>query len=132
MALPAAGRQAAGNWLDSENFEVAVFEAMKARTNRVKFMTGIDDQDGYRLMGKVFSEQVALLELADCSNTTGKSIQAGYPALFQGAVQAIRNPAAHEPLKPLSTEEAMELLTLASPLNRALDTATLRGSAGES
>ena len=97
MALPAAVRQVAGKWLDSENFEVAVFEAMKARTNRVKFMTGIDDQDGYRLMGKVFSEQVALRELADCSNTTGKSIQAGYPALFQGAVQAIRNPAAHEP-----------------------------------
>ena len=49
-------RQAAGRWLDSENLEVAVFEAMKAVTNRVKSMTGIDDQDGYRLMGKVFSE----------------------------------------------------------------------------
>ena len=36
--------------------EVAVFEAMKAVTNRVKSMTGIDDEDGYRLMGKVFSE----------------------------------------------------------------------------
>ena len=131
VALHAAVRQAAGKWLDSENLEVAVFEAMKAVTNRVKSMTGIDDQDGYRLMGKVFSEQAPMLELADCSNTTGKSIQAGYRALFQGAVQAIRNPAAHEPLKPLSTEEAMELLALASLLNRALDTATPKDGAGK-
>lgn len=124
IALHAAVRQAAGKWLESENLEVAVFEAMKAVTNRVKSMTGIDEQDGYRLMGKVFSEQTPVLQLADCSNATGKSIQAGYRALFQGAVQAIRNPAAHEPLKPLTTEEAMELLTLASLLNRALDAAT--------
>ena len=131
VALHAAVRQAAGKWLDSENLEVAVFEAMKAVTNRVKFMSGIDDQDGYRLMGKVFSEQAPVMELADCSNATGKSIQAGYRALFQGAVQAIRNPAAHEPLKPLSADEAMELLTLASLLNRALDTATPKSGSGK-
>ncbi len=57
--------------------------------------------------------------------------QRRWRALFQGAVQAIRNPAAHEPLKPLSTEEAMELLTLASLLNRALDTATTKDGAGK-
>jgi uncharacterized protein (TIGR02391 family) len=72
-----------------------------------------------------------MLQLADCSNTSGRSIQAGYRALFQGAVQAIRNPAAHEPLMPLSVDEAMELLTLASLLNRALDTAVPQGPAGQ-
>jgi uncharacterized protein (TIGR02391 family) len=129
VALHAAVRQAAGKWLDSENLEVAVFQAMKAVTNRVKSMSGIDDQDGYRLVGKVFSEQAPVLELADCSTTTGRSIQAGYRAFFQGAVQAVRNPAAHEPLKPLTTDEAMELLAVASLLNRALDKATLTGGA---
>jgi uncharacterized protein (TIGR02391 family) len=68
---------------------------------------------------------------AASAGSTGKSVQAGYRALFQGAVQAIRNPAAHEPLKPLSTEEAMELLTLASLLNRALDTATPKDGTGK-
>jgi uncharacterized protein (TIGR02391 family) len=92
-------------------------------------MSGIDDQDGYRLVGKVFSEQAPVVELADCSTTTGRSIQAGYRAFFQGAVQAVRNPAAHEPLKPLTTDEAMELLAVASLLNRALDKATLTGGA---
>jgi uncharacterized protein (TIGR02391 family) len=129
VALHAAVRQAAGKYLDSENLEVAVFEAMKAVTNRVKSMTGIDDEDGYRLMSKVFSEQKPALELADCSTTTGRSVQGGYRGLFQGAVQAIRNPAAHEPLNPLTAEEAMELLALASLLNRALDNAAPPGGA---
>ena len=48
-------------------------------------------------------------------------MQAGYRELFVGAVQAIRNPSAHEPLGVMEVNEAFELLGLASLLMRLLD-----------
>lgn len=107
----------------------AIFEAMKAVNNRVKAMTGLPD-DGSRLMSAAFKDDDPSLALADLSTQTGRNIQAGYRFLFMGAVQAIRNPSAHEPFGKLDDDEAFELLGLASHLMRKLDQAdqrTVRG-----
>jgi hypothetical protein len=47
-------------------------------------------------------------------------VQAGHREFFVGAVQAIRNPSAHEPLGVMGINEALELLGLASLLMRLL------------
>jgi len=119
-ALHLRVRSATGRYLASQHLEVAAFEAMKAVTNRVKAMTG-SDKDGAALMAEALADHHPLIEVADRSTETGRSIQAGYRFLFMGAVQAIRNPDAHEPLQSLSPEEAMERLALASLLMRVLD-----------
>jgi uncharacterized protein (TIGR02391 family) len=108
--------------VNSEHIEVAAFGAMKAVTNRVKAMSGLD-LDGVRLMTAAFSDTSPILELADCSTETGRNQQAGFRFQFMGAVQAIRNPDAHEQFQLLSPEEAMERLSLASLLMRVLDNA---------
>lgn len=116
-------REAANRYVDG-HMEVAIFESFKALTNRVKMMTGID-LDGVKLMSKVFSDSQPLIAFADMSTQTGKDIQAGLRFLFMGAVQAIRNPDAHEAFKSLDQEEGMEALAFASMLMRRLDQAEL-------
>lgn len=98
----------------------AVFEAMKAVNNRVKAMAAID-ADGIGLMGRAFADNSPALALGDLSTQTGRNIHAGFRFLFMGALQAIRNPSAHERFETLSENEALEQLGLASLLMRRLD-----------
>ena len=113
-------RQVAEKYLDSDHAEVAIFEAFKAINNRVKEMTGIDE-DGQSLMGRAMRDAEPQIQFADLSTETGRSIQAGFRFLFMGAVGGIRNPDAHEEFRPLSDEEAFEALSFASMLMRRLD-----------
>ncbi|MEW2386568.1 TIGR02391 family protein [Micromonospora sp. NPDC047707] len=113
----------AAQYIRSELYAAAVFESMKAVVNRVKSMTGLD-RDGVDLMNRVFSAQGPLLILGGSGTTTQRNVQAGYRELFVGAVQAIRNPPAHEPMGSMDVGEAFELLSLASLLMRLLDVAT--------
>jgi uncharacterized protein (TIGR02391 family) len=101
----------------------AVFESMKAVVNRVKDMTSLD-LDGVALMNRAFSADHPQLDLSGSATTTGQNIHAGYRFLFVGAVQAIRNPSAHEQLDKMDEDEAFEQLNLASLLMRRLDKAT--------
>ncbi len=121
-ALHADVRQAADRYLESGHMEVAIFEAFKAINNRVKAMTGLDE-DGSKLMTHAFATENPRIILADLSTETGKNIQAGFRFLFMGAVQGIRNPDAHEQFRPLDDEEALEKLAFASMLIRRLDEA---------
>jgi hypothetical protein len=50
--------------------------------------------------------------------------------LFMGAVQAIRNPGAHEQFEEMSDNEALERLALASLLMRRLDDASGDAASG--
>lgn len=114
---------AATQYIRSGHYAAAVFESMKAVVNRVKSTTGLD-HDGVDLMNRVFSAQRPLLILGGSATPTQRNVQAGYRELFVGAVQAIRNPPAHEPMGSMDVNEAFELLTLASLLMRLLDNAT--------
>jgi len=101
----------------------AVFESMKAVVNRVKDMTGLD-LDGVPLMNKAFSADRPHLDLGgSTSSTSRQNVHAGYRSLFVGAVQAIRNPSAHERLNTMDEDDAFEQLNLASLLMRRLDQA---------
>ncbi len=104
----------------SQHYGSAVFESVKAVVNRVKSMTGLDS-DGVALMNQVFSAQNPRLVLSGARTTTQRNVQAGYREFFVGAVQAIRNPSAHEPMGVMEVNEAFELLGLASLLMRLLD-----------
>ena len=115
-------RRVADRYLTSGHLEVAIFEAFKAVTNRVKTMTGLD-LDGSTLIGQAFSESHPAIVLDDLDTDTGRNVQAGYRFLFMGAVRAIRNPDAHEQFKELDAAEALEMLAFASMLMRRLDLA---------
>ncbi|WP_260417663.1 TIGR02391 family protein [Paractinoplanes abujensis] len=110
----------AAPYVRSEHYASAVFESVKAVVNRVKSMTGLDS-DGVPLMNQAFSVQNPRLVLGGAGTTTERNMQAGYRELFVGAVQAIRNTSAHEPLGVMEVNEAFELLGLASLLMRLLD-----------
>jgi uncharacterized protein (TIGR02391 family) len=109
-------------YIRSGHYAPAVFEAMKAVNNRVKDMVGSAD-DGKRLMGMVFSLKAPRISLGDLSTDTGRNIQEGYGLLFMGAVQAFRNPGAHEQFEKMDDNEALEQLAFASLLMRRLDDA---------
>ncbi len=123
-ALHSGVRTVAERYLDGGHPEVAIFEAFKAVNNRVKEMTGSED-DGQSLMGRTFSGANPKLVLADLSTQTGRNIQEGFRFLFMGAVQGLRNPDAHEQFMPLDESEALEKLAFASMLMRRLDEAEL-------
>jgi Protein of unknown function (Hypoth_ymh) len=77
-------------------------------------------------MGVVFADRDPLIALGDLNTETGRSVHGGLRFLFMGAVRGIRNRDAHEQFRPLSNEEALEELGLASMLMRHLDVATTR------
>ncbi|HEX3783668.1 MAG TPA: TIGR02391 family protein [Pseudonocardiaceae bacterium] len=107
----------------NEHRSEAVFAAMKAVNNRVKDLSGLDS-DGASLMGTAFSAGKPRLRTADLSTETGRNIQDGVRFLLMGAMQALRNPGAHEPFPSMSDEEAFDQLGLASLLMRRLDQTT--------
>ncbi|RSM35870.1 TIGR02391 family protein [Amycolatopsis balhimycina DSM 5908] len=102
----------------------AVFEAMKAVSNRVKKMASIDE-DGQRLMGQVFADKGPRIALADLTTETGRNIQSGYRFMFMGGMQALRNPGAHEQHLEMDENEAFDQLAFASLLMRRLDSSSV-------
>lgn len=114
--------EVAEGYVLSEHFGAAVFEATKSLTNRVKTMTG-RAKDGTALMQRVFSAEDPDLLLGDLTTLTGRNMQEGFRFIFTGAVQAIRNPPAHELFEDMALNEALEYLAFISLLMRKLDDA---------
>lgn len=104
---------------------VAVFEALKAVTTRLRTMAEVD-LDGVKLVGDAFSGPNPRIALADRSTQTGRDIHDGFQFLFRGAVVAIRNPSAHEQLDDMGDNDAFERLNLASLLMHQLDRAVVQ------
>jgi uncharacterized protein (TIGR02391 family) len=101
----------------------AVFAAMKALNNRVKDLSGLDT-DGRSLMSTALSGDAPRIRVTDQSTETGRNIQEGVRFLLMGAMQAFRNPGAHDPFPDLNDDEAFEQLGFASLLLRQLDRAS--------
>jgi uncharacterized protein (TIGR02391 family) len=72
----------------------AVFAASKALVNYVRERSG-SDLDGAPLMRAVFSKNGPVLAFNDLKDQTELDEQEGTMHLFEGAVQAIRNPGGH-------------------------------------
>lgn len=113
---------ASGTKFAQHHYGAAIFEAFKAVESRVQKLSG-SSLIGRALMANVFSEQAPQIDVA--ANGTDEAQKAdqreGYKLLFMGASQGLRNPRGHGSDFPVSPEEALEQLALASLLMRALD-----------
>ena len=104
-----------------DNYFHAVFEATKGLAQRIREMSGVDE-DGARLIDRVFSIERPLLAMNTLRTETEKSEHRGLAALLRGCFGAIRNPLAHGP-KILwdGEDDAADYLSLISLLHRKLD-----------
>jgi uncharacterized protein (TIGR02391 family) len=102
-ALHPRVEEVAASYVRSGYRAQAVFEVMKAVANRVRDLSRLD-VDGVSLMNAAFSANSPRLDLGD-STVTGRDVHNGYRSLFVGAMQAIRNPLAHENLDDLDENE---------------------------
>jgi uncharacterized protein (TIGR02391 family) len=103
----------------------AVFEAAKALINYVKERSDNHDLDGAPLVRTVFSPRNPVLAFNDLADQTDQDEQEGMMHLFEGAVQAIRNPGGHDfPEGP--EQRAIEYISFLSLLAYRLQDAKRR------
>jgi len=91
---PRIGDIARDLFMDGHPWE-AVFAASKALINYVKERSGRHDLDGAPLVRAVFSKNAPILAFNGLAAQTDQDEQEGIMHLFEGAVQAIRNPGGH-------------------------------------
>jgi len=104
----------------TDNYSSAIFEAFKAVHNYVQDKTGLT-LDGVNLMEKVFNENKPILQLNELLTKSDRDEQKGFKYLFMGSQMGIRNPPAHENVKPEEQNIALEYLGIASLLMRRID-----------
>ncbi|AOE85926.1 TIGR02391 family protein [Pseudomonas sp. TCU-HL1] len=108
--------------LMDENYFHAVFEATKGVAERIRNLSGLTG-DGAELVTKAFMGQHPVLVLGPLTSESDKSEQRGFANLLIGLFGAVRNPLAHAPKTnwPMSEQDALDILTLVSLLQRKLD-----------
>jgi uncharacterized protein (TIGR02391 family) len=103
----------------------AVSEALRLVEERVRSLT-LSDDSGRALMESVFGARSPQL---DITTTTGKAVRderEGFQLLFIGAMLALGNTHCADRSVPVSLDETMEYLAVASMLMRRLDRAESR------
>ena len=110
--------------LEKNNFH-AVLEATKSVADKIRARTGLTG-DGAGLVDLAFgSGRAGLPYLAfnSLQSVTERSEHTGLMNLMKGMFGAFRNPTAHEPKVswPVTEQDALDLLTIASFLHRRLD-----------
>lgn len=112
--------EASGKLFADGHFSRAVSEAFVSVEVRVRSLLG-SEQSGTKLMDEAFGGKEPKLSIALHDGRSGQDEQAGFHALFRGAMLGIRNPGAHELAGEQDPQEALEYLALASLLHRKLD-----------
>lgn len=102
------------------HFSRAATEAFVSIEVRVRGLLG-SDNSGTKLMDEAFSGKNPKLSIARYKGRSGEDEQAGFHALFRGAMLGVRNPGAHELAFEQDPQEALEFIALASLLHRRLD-----------
>lgn len=110
-----------------ENYFHAVFEATKSIAAKVRRMSGLDG-DGAELVQRAFGvnkDGVAALAINHLQTETERGEQRGFVNLLVGLFGTVRNPLAHNAKVewPMSEQDALDILTLASLVHRKLDMA---------
>lgn len=117
--------RASSDLFADRHYSSAIGDAFKSLEVRLRTMTGAD-KSGVALVGEALGGRSPKIELATSTGRSGADEREGFQAIFRGAMQAIRNPKAHE----LATDEdplhALEYLALASLLHRRLDESSVR------
>jgi len=110
--------------LVEKNYFHAVLEATKGINERIRTISGLVT-DGAELVNTAFSLRKPIIAINFLKTDTEKSEQKGFSNLLIGLLGAIRNPTAHAPkiIWPMSEQDALDVLTLASFIHRKLDNA---------
>jgi uncharacterized protein (TIGR02391 family) len=105
-----------------ENYFHSVFEAAKSIADRVRDITGLQN-DGNALVETAFSTTTPLIKINELQNDTDRSEHIGLCNLIKGIFGLIRNPTAHEPkIKFIITEdEALDVMGTISYIHKRLD-----------
>lgn len=108
-----------------ENYFHAVFEAMKSIAAKIRQKSGLTS-DGAALVTSAFALGKPILAINALATETDQGEQRGFMNLLIGLFGTIRNPAAHNPKIewPMSEQDALDILTMASLIHRKLDRAT--------
>lgn len=112
--------ESAGKLFADGHFSRAVTEAFVSIEVRVRALL-VSENTGTKLMDEAFSGKEPKVSVARQEGRSGEDEQAGFHALFRGAMLGIRNPGTHELAFEQDPQEALELLALASLLHRRLD-----------
>lgn len=100
----------------------AAFKAINSRVKKIYIKYRGEEKDGQTLMRLAFNPKDPLFQFESVESMSGRDTQEGYWNMFAGAMQAIRNPDAHDNLL-LSEQEAVHCLMLASLLMYKIDAA---------
>ena len=103
----------------------SAFKEINSRLKKIYRKHKKEELDGADLMHTIFNlrnNSQRLLTIESLDTETGRSVQEGYMHIFAGAMQAIRNPKAHDNVT-LSKEEALDRLLFASLLMKKIDEA---------
>lgn len=102
----------------------AVLEASKSVFDKVRQRTGLST-DGAALIEAVFAGSDPALKINAFATDSEVSEQKGFANLLKGLYGTFRNPTAHAPRMswPMSEEDALDLMTLASYAHRRIDKA---------
>ena len=111
-----------------ENYFHAVFEAMKSIAAKIRQKSGLAT-DGAALVTSAFAlgaNLTPMLAINALATETDRGEQRGFVNLLIGLFGTIRNPAAHNAKIewPMSEQDALDILTMASLIHRKLDRAT--------
>jgi uncharacterized protein (TIGR02391 family) len=104
----------------------AVFEAIKGLGDRLREMTGIDE-DGSKLVDTALCGASPVLALNELNTTTQRNEQTGIASIMKGLFSAFRNPSAHEPrlLWHVNEQDTLDVLSTISLVHRKLDRAVV-------
>jgi uncharacterized protein (TIGR02391 family) len=109
-----------------ENYFHAVFETTKSVADRLRSMTGLSG-DGAALVDEACTLKNNMPPLAFnlLNNETEENEHKGFAMLMKGMFSAFRNTTAHTPkIKwPITEDDALDMMTLASMIHRRLDKA---------
>ena len=110
-----------------ENYFHGVFEATKSIAAKIRSLSGLSG-DGAALVNAAFSlgkHQTPILAINSLTTETERSEQRGFGNLLLGLFGTVRNPLAHRPKQewPMSEQDALDILTMASLIHRKLDRA---------
>ena len=102
----------------------AVLEATKSVAEKMRARTGLGS-DGGTLVDQALGGDQPILMINAFSNDSERSEQRGFANLVKGLFGTFRNPTAHAPriAWPMTEEDALDLLTLASYVHRRMDAA---------
>jgi uncharacterized protein (TIGR02391 family) len=111
-----------------DNYFHAVLEATKSIAEKIRQRTGLTT-DGYRLVDDALglSSEFPRLAFNSLRTDSERNEHLGLMNLMKGAFSAFRNPTAHEPKGrwPIGEEDALDLLSVVSLLQRRLDGAVV-------